>query len=502
MRVDVDGDGLDEVVAQTPRGLALMDPRRDWKGVRVATARAVPLAATPWPAGRSAGSARIAWLEPATERPGTIGTETVTRDPDDGTLTGSPVTVSFAGGMSDDRWSVIEATSLAAASLQRPLVGWLGNLVDADCPDLVLPGSVQGCTSDTLRPGAAWVTSRPLALFGDERRRLLVASGVAIDLETGLMQVPTPAAVDLPGWWRHGPSADFVLAELRSDDAIYYREFPSPRATVERTATADTGTTVPGFTGVRFVLAAAGEAEGAPDAVGHPALREALTTVRKPTSYTVVGRVPVPPGVDAGRDGSSARIDLSSVTGPGGGPVDQWQVTIIPINDWGEVGAPARGTIRRDQAAPFVSITIPFTTPVWPARATLAGTVEPGATVEVEGVGLVDSDRRGRFTFETSLAPWPQIVRVTATDASGNRTVHEASIVGGIDYRAFPWPTIMAIALLAAVVASGVVGTRRQRVKGTALGPPRRDFDDDGSGPELVELPPGGGLGATRQRRS
>jgi hypothetical protein len=312
------------------------------------------------------------------------------------------------------------------------------------------------------------------------------------------MLSPTPVAVDVPGWWRHGPSAAFVLAELRTDDAIYYRDFPSPRATIERIAATDTSTNVPGFTGVRFLFAATAQAEGAPEANETVALPQALAAIRDPEAYTIVGRVPVPPGVDAGRDGSAAEIGLQNATMPDGSPAHHWSVTVLPLNDWGEVGPAVAGTIRRDQTGPFVSVVAPFTSPIWPVPASLAGTAEPGSTVEVGGIGPIELDRRGRFSFETSLAPWPQTLRVTATDAAGNTTTSEVSVVGGVDYRAFPWPTILVIALLVAVVASGIIGSRRQRGVTRVVDLAVRAIDDEGPGPEMEELPPGSGLGTTR----
>ena len=94
-------------------------------------------------------------------------------------------------------------------------------------------------------------------------------------------------------------------------------------------------------------------------------------------------------------------------------------------------------------------------TPIWPLPASIKGSAEPGSIVEVEGIGPVELDRRGGFRISTSLAPWPQTLTVTATDASGNETVREVSLIGGVDYRRFPWPTIAAVVLLIVVAISG-----------------------------------------------
>ena len=114
----------------------------------------------------------------------------------------------------------------------------------------------------------------------------------------------------------------------------------------------------------------------------------------------------------------------------------------------------------------------------------------------VAGIGPVELDRRGQFAIRTPLAPWPQTLVVTATDASGNVTRRELSVVGGIDYRRFPWATIVAAALLLAVVASGLLGNRWRRSVGRPVVVPGRSAYalDDGPVAEMEDLPPGSGL--------
>lgn len=166
----------------------------------------------------------------------------------------------------------------------------------------------------------------------------------------------------------------------------------------------------------------------------------------------------------------------------------------MPLNDWGELGKVASGIVIRDETGPGLNLAVPFTSAVWPAAARLAGSSEPGAAVVVDGVGAIELDRRGRFAFETTLAPWPQTYRLTATDPSGNTTVKEVSVVGGIDYRQFPWLLIAAVALLGLVTARGMVGEGRPgRPVRSLTGRGAVGFDD-GPRPEIEELPPGGGL--------
>jgi hypothetical protein len=167
---------------------------------------------------------------------------------------------------------------------------------------------------------------------------------------------------------------------------------------------------------------------------------------------------------------------------------------VVPINDWGEWGRPVARTITRDAHGPTVALEQPFTSPVWPFHAILAGRSEPGSTVRVDGIGDVDVDRGGRFALDMQLAPWPQVVRVTATDPSGNATIGEFSIVGGVDYRRFPWPGIAAAVLLGLVAARGLFGGGRRSHAGVEATPWSLGSLDEASVPEIEELPPGSGL--------
>jgi hypothetical protein len=160
----------------------------------------------------------------------------------------------------------------------------------------------------------------------------------------------------------------------------------------------------------------------------------------------------------------------------------------VPINDWGEVGYPVVRTITRDAVGPTLNLETPFTNPVWPFLTNLKGRTEPGSSVSIDGGGPLDVDERGRFTVVTRLAPWPQTIRLTATDGSDNASVAEFSVVGG-----FPWALIVALTLLGLVAARGLAsaGRRAGAVEATAWS---TGVLDEGSLPEIEELPPGKGL--------
>jgi len=200
-------------------------------------------------------------------------------------------------------------------------------------------------------------------------------------------------------------------------------------------------------------------------------------------------RVPVPPGNESGRDGAFTTLDLGDIHVPGSETTARWGLRVVPINDWGEVGAPVAGAITRDAVGPTLNLETPFTAPIWPFLSHLSGRTEPGSTVKIEGGDPLDVDQRGRFTVVTRLAPWPQDIRLTATDESGNTSVAAFSLVGGVDYRRFPWALIIAVTLLVVVAARGF--RRAGGVEATAWS---TGVLDEASMPEIEELPPGSGL--------
>jgi hypothetical protein len=506
IRLDADGNGRDEVLVNDGTELVVLDPSSDWRRTTVATDRALPLAASATgPVG--ARQTRIVWLEPDLPA-GSIQSAVVARVFDRIEL--GPVERVLSATAGFERWSLMTGSAIGAAEAWAPATTWSGDVDTPACPTLVVPLAMRACGDEALRPGAAWVATRPVVAMGEgNRRRLLVASGLAWGETGGLPATPTPWAIAPAGWWRHGPSGPFALSELRAADLTYYRDFPVPRATIERVAAADRTTNLPGFTGSRLFVhtVALGAETHDPEPVA--SVLEALVGGSGPAGRRSMARIEVAPGVEAGRDGSVARVSLGEAMLPDGTAVDRWAVTVVPINDWGEVGPPTSATIARDLVGPSLALDVPMVTPVWPLPARLTGASDPDTRVVVDGIGEMELDRRGRFEVVTQLAPWPQTLRLLAIDASGNVTAREVSVVGGVDYRRFPWPTIAAVALLAVVAISGVHGSRRVRTSDapgragrrswawpvSGLGPAPGGVDpDEGPLVEIEELPPGGGL--------
>ncbi|MEO6207614.1 MAG: hypothetical protein ABIP77_06645 [Candidatus Limnocylindrales bacterium] len=494
IRLDLDGTGMHEVVALDAQGLSVLDPTSGWGAQRIGTSLATAVVAGAGPEADSAATGvRIAWVDPG-QAVGILTTRLIREDRRNISVVDWEYLT--RGDAAPSRLDAAFMETSAAVQRQVSPAGWMGATIDGGCPDLIMAGAILPCGATDLRPGAAWIGTRPVTIVDDDgNRRLMVASGLGRDPSNGFPQTPSPWATAPAGWWRHGPSGPFALAELRAADLMYFREFPTPAATLERTSAPDATTGIPGFTGVRMFVGIAALPADAPEPPFDPGLGTLQSQAQGLTTMLVT-RIPVPPGVEAGRDGGLATISLGDTTLADGTRADRWSVGVVPVNDWGEIGSPVFGVVMRDAVGPSLIVEAPFTSPIWPFTASIDGSAEPRSVVRVAGVDNVEMDRRGRFTIQTVLAPWPQTLSVTATDASGNITRREMSVIGGIDYRRFPWAMIAAIALLMVVTLSGLLGSRRRGGRAGLLDgrTAASSSPHDGSMAEMEELPPGSGL--------
>jgi hypothetical protein len=455
--------------------------------VTVSQGPGIPLVAGP-DTGSGGPAERIAWMN-------VRGLHTERVRFADGKLAEVGAASFDAASLPAGRWPLLQSAIEADVRGHGLSSAWLGDIVDPGCADLILPGAMMPCGDAELRAGAAWLATRAVASVPIQgRRAMLVAAGLGWGPSAAFPAAPSPTAGAPDGWWRHGPSAPFAVSEVRGNDVVYYRDFPVAHTTIEAAAAKDGSTILPGFTGTRMFVSVSplvGDQQG-PDVA--PDLIDGL--LQGPTRGSVVRtvRVPVPAGNESGRDGSYATLQLSDIIQPGATAAARWALQVIPVNDWGEAGSPVVRTVQRDVVGPTVTLDVPFTSPVWPFLANLRGRVEPGSMVTLDGAGPLDVDDRGRFTVVTRLAPWPQAIRLSATDANGNTSVDEFSIVGGIDYRQFPWPLILAVALLAVVTARGMAAAGRNRAGGVDATSWSTGVLDDASRPEIEELPPGKGL--------
>lgn len=487
VRFDADGDGRHELLGLVPRGLAVIDPHGGWSDIRVASTAAMPLGATAT-VGAGEPRTRVAWLEPSIEGRGSIGTESVRREAS-GALDTGPATVRWDAPTPSDRWRALLADATIGTLRQAGPVAWSGVLDDPSCHDLLVPTALVACDSDAVAPSAAWVSTQPLLAFDSRSgRRLLVAAGIEREFGSGLPVSPRPWAGSAAGRWRHGPSAPFALGEVVVEDLA---DSSVPTPVVDRTAargpTAVIGTRV----GVRLITTAYPRG---PDALA-PAPGTFLGAVRELTpasnGTSSIVRTSVPLGVASSTRRALEGLSLAGMTMTDGSPVERWAVFVVALDDSGDVAGPVATLVELDVVGPTIELVAPVTSPVWPQPARLSGTVEVGATVAVEGDATVEIGERGAFAIETPLAPWPQTLRIVATDQVGNETVLDVTVIGGFDYRILPWPAILAVVVLSAALVSGIVGSRRRRgeVDATPIGPA-------GAGdpvPELEDLPPRSG---------
>lgn len=487
LRVHLEGMPQDHAVVSRPEGIAIVDGTGG-EPVTIAGESGVPLVAGPDPDGAGPAT-RIAWLDASG-----LHAERVRGGPGGSIARSARTDIGFEA-LGVGRGAMVLRSIRADIGAHGLSSAWLESVGNEGCADLILPGAILPCGSADLRPGAAWLATRPIAAMPIEgRRSILVAAGLGWDPDEGLPATPTPWAAGPPGWWRHGPSTPFAVSEVRADNVTYFQEFPTPTTTIEKTTAADGTTLLPGFTGTRmFVIVAplADDVDG-PDVA--PSWLEGLAAGVGPNGIATVVRVPIPPGNESGRDGSYATLSLGDIRRPGGALTTRWAMQVVPINDWGEVGPPVVRTITRDAIGPTLNMEVPFTSPVWPFLARLPGRSEPGSSLAVDGGAEIAVDERGRFTIVTHLAPWPQTIRLTATDATGNASIAEFSVVGGIDYRRFPWALIAALSLLAVVAARGLAAAGRTRSGAVEATPWSTGTLDDGSMPEIEDLPPGSGL--------
>jgi hypothetical protein len=489
MLVDLDGSAPDEVIATGEAGLAVFDPLHGWRSLVVAQSGSIPVVAGPTGQPGLSG-VRVAIVEPF----GAAFLTTRLRR-DEGTLVWTGRSEIAIDAMDPLRWSILFHAIEAAGTHQAPPNAWIGDAYATGCPDVVLPGAIVPCGTDEPHPGPAWLATLPIAAVTIGRERLiLVAAGLGWP-NTGFPATPTPAATGPVGWWRHGPSAPFALSEITPAELVGLDAVPTPVATIEATTAADGMTELPGPTGTRFFVTMVPLADGQQRRLPPTDAFLALTAQPLRDGRKVVVRVPVPPGAGSRRTESSSSLAIGDLRLPDDQPVSAWAMRVVPLNDVGEWGQPVSGTITYDDIAPTVVIEEPFTSPIWPFSADIVGRSEAGTTVSVDGFGEVEVDARGAFAIDTQLAPWPQSFRVTATDPAGNQTAGTFSVVGGIDYRRFPWPGILTVGLLALVAARGWFGGEGLRASSvgaarSASGSPGEDL----SMPVIEELPPGSGL--------
>ena len=431
---------------------------------------------------------RVAWLQPSTTVVGSIGLDDVQRGPDGALHIGpararwAPTPPRVAGG---SRWRPWRPPAAGRSPGRAVATGGGARTRGADRgPDLRRRGRRAG-TDVGRGPARPWHPRR-------RRRRLLVAVGLDVQDGTRLPITPDPWADGSGGRWRAGPSARFALAEV---DEHLAGSPPIARPVVGG----------PGRTGSRGDHR--GRRRDAPvrgrgrTREGEPPSQADLDSVAAVVGDAAIRRDRRARAARRAAGGSASGVDRGEVSVPlAGRALGRRRARGQLVDDRHPVHRRRRRRRRlrrhacvRDDGSAAGRPAGPAAQPGLARRGDAARDDRAGrhgAPGEGDGPSVV-ADATGAFTIETPLAPWPQQLQVEATDASGNVATLAVSVVGGVDYRTFPWAAISALLVLAAVVLSGVLGTRRRRG-----GPPRPpvDHDQDGPWPELEELAPGDGL--------
>ena len=461
LAADLDGDGRDEAVIRDGAALRVLEPARGWAQTTLATGDVLPVAAV---AAGDGAPGRVAWFDASDAGGLTAAIASVQRSAD-GRLAFDVETLDL-NGIADGRRDRVVRAMRDRATDQAPPQAWQGVIEDG-CLRILAPLLTTGCgTGADASPtiGPAWFATQPLATYDvRNRRELLIAATIEWRPEGGIPRAPTPAAAGAPGAWRHGPSVAFVLSEVRAADAVYFDRFPVPRPTIERGPVRTTGTDLPGFTGARVFARLIAIRPQDPLPIASPTVDEFFEGQALSRELTGVARIAVPAGAESGRDGSFVRLPLHEAESPDGLPPTRWTLTIVQINDWGELAGPIRQTIELDATGPSLAIEEPFLSAPWPFSQTIRGRTEPGVQIRGGTTGSVTADRRGRFEIVTQLAPWPQTLELVAIDEGGNTTTNRYSLVGGLDYRALPWPAILVGLLLAAAFVSTGRGSAAHR---------------------------------------
>jgi hypothetical protein len=497
---DLDGDGVDEVIARQGARVVVVDPGQDWR-VELLAANAIPLAATRAPEHPTV----VALYRPATA----VGDPVIDIVELDRTRPGDPLAHQEQSSMPIGR--PVESASITLPEVDlatdpgAPPPAWIGDLDGSGCLDAVVPrATFERCPGEGAvwepQVGPAWTMTAPLIAYDSAGgRRLLVAGGLAWSTGSGSLAVPAPLAAAVgAGGWRSAPSGEFALEELDASDIRYFGTYPRPIVDIDpNVSDRDAPGMILGGTGgdrVFIRLAPESPTDAAeplaapPGSAGDDAVTAGRYLVTPPApGYGRVAFLAVSPARTAGANRGSVWVALPrpgepAASVPAGKPGDAlakptlaaaWRVEALGVNGYGEVSEISVGRVAVDRAGPNVSVDAPFLSAPWPFSAPIRGTTERGTRVRVDGGPFVDSASNGAFVLRAQLAPWPQDLVIEAIDDHGNISSQTLSVVGGVDYRRLPWQALVITGvLLGAAITTwrGPAALRRDETARAAAG--------------------------------
>jgi hypothetical protein len=369
---------------------------------------------------------------------------------------------------------------MTRAASRRPPPAAILDLGGDGCPEIVAPSVIAPCLDFvSLDAGPEWLGTVPLAAFdGPGGRVVLTALGLEWRPATGYPTDPSPVAASPPGIWRHGPSASFTLTEVPASVVVAPQLAEPP--VIDPTVAHGGAATLRGTPGARLLV------QARPLDPGETVVDATIEAERFLSGSTNANTTAfMTPPIDP-LTGGSAMFDVLTLPRRDGSRADRWVIDALQIDAVGNMSGPVRETVVLDVTAPSLAVQEPFLTAPWPFGATLHGNSEPDAEVRVGDGRPVQADASGAFQVDVALAPWPQTLEFTATDAYGNVTTERVSVMGGIDVRQLPWAAVATVTFLLAAVVTSVRGARRGRPTLASL-----SRIDEPPPPEIEELPVG-----------
>jgi hypothetical protein len=473
--VDIDGDGRNEAIIRKIEDVVVLDPSHDWAASTLGAGAAIPLVAFDAPK-------RVVWLgDFETSRP--VGVVAIDRGSDGRLAVSLDAGYSIATPVREGLETTFERTFERARTGRLPPAAVLD--VDRDgCPDIVAPMVTLPCLGiRPLEPGPSWLATVPLAAYdGPVGGTILVALGLDWIPGAGNVTDPSPAAAAEPGLWRSGPSTAFVLRELPS--ALFGTHVLLTQPVVDTLVAPYGSLRIGAPDGARLLVRARPltRVDYIPDPVPSP---EGFLTDSEAFAATRFMTPPISAGGESTRSGEAfTTFDLRRLTLEDGTPATNWLLDVAVIDQLGNLAGPVRVVAGVDVTAPSITVNTPLLTPTWPLAATLDGHSEAGASVRLNDGAPVQADADGRFQVEAPLAPWPQSLEFTATDAYGNATVLPVSVMGGVDVRQLPWAPILTVTFLLGAFIASVRGGRR----GAPTGVRRTSHSDEPPLPEIEEV--------------
>src|SRR6185503_12988384 len=159
---------------------------------------------------------------------------------------------------------------------------------------------------------------------------------------------------------------------------------------------------------------------------GDPGTR-VVSAVGSSTDAETIGAEPLTLAIDPGgrgdRNGRQV-IGLVIISPAGIARMIEWDVTMLHLPP---------------------EITAKSSFDLFDSHATVAGTVDLGTAVMVDG-REVETSADGSYRADIDASPWPHDVAVVARDPLGVEVVRHVEVVGFVDVRALPWvPIIIAL---------------------------------------------------------